>query len=69
MDILSWFSDVPFWKKMFSMTLFAGVTLFIVELFKLLDGWNIKLRKTIKIAKESFHNDYAKTKELLKKKR
>jgi hypothetical protein len=66
MDFL-WWLDAPFWEQMYAVTMIAGITFFIVELFKILDGWNIKLRKAIKIAKESYHAEIVKQRELLKK--
>lgn len=65
-DFLWWMhSDVPFWEKMYAITLIGGVTFFIVELFDMLKGWNIKLRTFAHDCYQTYRKDIGITKELI----
>jgi hypothetical protein len=55
-----WWLDAPFWQKLYAIGNIAGITYFISEMFKLLDGWNIKLKKFINDCHQNYINDLKK---------
>lgn len=60
-----WWLDAPFWQQLYAIGLIVGITLFISEMYDLLDGWNIKLKGFVNDCYKAYQKDRRETVRLI----